>query len=184
MNSPYIEGDKVALRGVRRSDQEHFRQWWDDAEATFYMESGWRPATEEILEDYYQTAAEKQNAVAFIIVERESGHPIGTCGLYEIFWPGRRAELRVLIGEPSMFDKGYGTEATQLTVEYGFERLNMEVIHLGVNASNARAVKSYEKAGFVSEGLRRKFVFSRGTYHDAVVMSILRDEYLKSLASD
>lgn len=174
----YLKGRQVNLRGLRREDLEHVRRWWDNAEATQYMETGARPATEPMLESFYKTATENPNLVVFVVEEAKTGRPIGTSGLYEIFWPGRRAEFRILIGDPSAFDKGYGTEATRMTVEYGFLRLNMEVIHLGVNASNARAVRAYEKAGFVQEGLRRKFVYARGAYHDAVVMSILREEYL------
>jgi RimJ/RimL family protein N-acetyltransferase len=174
----FLRGQRVNLRGLRRDDMEHVRRWWDNAEATQYMETGARPATEPMLEAFYKSATENPNVVVFVVEDADTGQPIGTSGLFEIFWPGRRAEFRILIGEPSTFDKGYGTEATRMTVAYGFSRLNMEVIHLGVNASNARAVRAYEKAGFVKEGLRRKFVFARGVYHDAVVMSILREEYL------
>lgn len=174
----YLKGQRVNLRGLRRDDLEHVRRWWDNAEATQYMETGSRPATEPMLEAFYKGATENPNVVVFVVEEAETSRPIGTSGLFEIFWPGRRAEFRILIGDPSAFDKGYGTEATRMTVEYGFLRLNMEVIHLGVNASNVRAVRAYEKAGFVKEGLRRKFVYARGAYHDAVVMSILREEYL------
>ena len=39
---------------------------------------------------------------------------------------------------------------------------NMEVIHLGVNASNLGAVNSYKKLGFVQEGIRRKYVYAWG----------------------
>ena len=180
MTQLYLEGDKIALRGVTRADLDHVRRFWDNAEATRYMETGSRPATEVALEAFYRSATDNPNAVIFGIVERATQKIVGTSGLYEIFWPGRRAEFRILIGEPSVFDKGYGTEATRLTVDYAFIRLNMEVVHLGVNADNARAVRAYEKAGFVREGLRRKFVYARGSYHDAVVMSILRDEYLKA----
>jgi RimJ/RimL family protein N-acetyltransferase len=174
----YFKGRHVNLRGLRREDLEHVRRWWDNAEVTQYMETGARPATEPMLEGFYKTATENPNLVVFVVEVAKTGRPIGTSGLYEIFWPGRRAEFRILIGDPSAFDKGYGSEATRMTVEYGFLRLNLEVIHLGVNASNARAVRAYEKAGFVKEGLRRKFVYARGAYHDAVVMSILREEYL------
>ena len=180
MSATYIEGEKVALRGMMRADLEHVRRWWDDAEATRFMEAGSRPTTEVALESLFRLATDNQNAVVFVVVDRATQAPIGTSGLYEIFWPGRRAEFRILIGEPSLFDKGYGTEATRLTVDYAFIRLNMEVVHLGVNADNIRAVRAYEKAGFVREGLRRKFVYARGSYHDAVVMSIVRDEYLKA----
>ena len=178
MSQLYLEGEKIALRGLLRADLEHVRRWWDNAEATQYMETGSRPTTEASLEAFFKIATDTPNAVVFTVVERATQKPIGTSGLYEIFWPGRRAEFRVLIGEPSVFDKGYGTEATRLTVDYAFIRLNMEVVHLGVNSDNVRAVRAYEKAGFVREGVRRKFVYARGAYHDAVVMSIVREEYL------
>ena len=174
----YLEGKLVALRGVERADLEQVRRWWDNAEATRYMETGSRPATETALEAFYKLATDASNAVVFVIVDKATQKPVGTSGLYEIFWPGRRAEFRILIGEPSVFDKGYGTEATRLTVEYAFIRLNMEVVHLGVNSDNVRAVRAYEKAGFVREGVRRKFVYARGNYHDATVMSILREDYI------
>lgn len=180
MTNAYLAGERTMLRGVRREDLKHFGDWWDNADVTFYMESGWRPATDQILEAFFETATNNHNAVVFMIEEQKTGQLIGTCGLYEIFWPGRRAELRILIGEPSMFDKGYGTEATLTTLAYGFERLNMEVIHLGVSASNVRAVRSYEKAGFIQEGVRRNYVYSRGKYHDAVMMSVLRQDYMAS----
>ena len=174
----YLKGQLVNMRGLLRDDLDHVRGWWDSAEATRYMETGTRPTTDPMLEAFYQTATDNPNAVVFVVEETKTGRPIGLSGLYEIFWPGRRAEFRILIGEPGAFDKGYGTEATRMTVDYGFVRLNMEVIHLGVNAANARAVRAYEKAGFVQEGLRRKFVYARGAYNDAVVMSILREDYL------
>lgn len=174
----FLQGQKVSLRGLRRDDLDSVRSWWDCAEATRYMETGAFPTTETMLEDFYRGATESSGTVVFVVEERSTGRAIGLSGLYEIFWPGRRAEFRILIGDPDVFDKGYGTEATLMTMDYGFLRLNMEVIHLGVNAANVRAVRAYEKAGFVHEGIRRKFVYARGEYNDAVVMSMLRDDYL------
>ena len=173
----YITGERVYLRGLRREDMDLVGRWWDNPDATRYMESGWRPATESLLEAIYESSTQTNDTIVMVVVERGTDRAIGTCGLYQIFWPGRRAEFRIFLGEPDVFDKGYGTEATRLMLEYGFQRLNMEVIHLGVNATNTRAVRAYEKAGFVHEGVRRRFVYCDGLYHDAVVMSVLRSEF-------
>jgi len=40
-----------------------------------------------------------------------------------------------------------------------------------------RARRSYEKAGFTHEATLRRAHFSRGEYHDAHVMSMLRGEW-------
>jgi len=116
--------------------------------------------------------------LAFVVVDRKTGKPVGCCGLYAIQWICRRADFRILIGEPSAWDKGFGSEAAQLTVAYGFDKLNLETIYLGVNVENERAIKSYENAGFVREGVRRKLIYRNGRYYDALMMSVLREEYM------
>jgi RimJ/RimL family protein N-acetyltransferase len=139
---------------------------------------GWRPTNEQDLETAFAALSGDADNIAFVIVDRESGDAVGVCGLYLISWVARRAQYNVLIGEPSAWNKGLGTEALSLLLDYGFGVLNLESVNLGVNAENKRARRSYEKAGFMTEGLRRKFIFRNGQYYDMVVMSILREEFM------
>ena len=88
-----------------------------------------------------------------------------------------QAQYRILLGEPSYHAKGYGTETNRLMIDYGFKRLNLHTIYLGVNAANKGAIKSYEKAGFVQDGVHRDFVYNDGKYYDSVMMSILESDY-------
>jgi RimJ/RimL family protein N-acetyltransferase len=44
-------------------------------------------------------------------------------------------------------------------------------------AFNQRALKVYERVGFVLEGRLRQDAFRRGKYWDTLVMSILRSEW-------
>lgn len=179
----YMRSGDTVLRAFCREDVVAFRGWWDNFEVTRFMESGWRPSTEVMANSLLELVENDERAIVFA-VETADGRLIGSCGLYEIFWPGRRAEFRIMLGEPDQLGKGHGSRATRMLVEYAFMRVNMEVVHLGVNADNVAAVRAYEKAGFVREGVRRRFVFAAGEYHDAIVMSILRDEYLESLGAD
>ena len=172
-----LSGKRIDLRGMVRSDLPVYRDWLSDPDVTRYLEMGWRPLGDSDLDAVYQEATSGNSAVVFVIEEKESGRAIGTTGLYLLQWHCRRAQFRILMGVPELFDRGYGTEATALIVEYGFERLNLETIYLGVNADNARAVRAYEKAGFVHEGRQRRFIYGGGTYHDCVNMSVLRSEY-------
>ena len=176
----YLCTDDVSLRGVALEDMEAFKRWWNNSSATRYMETGWRPATNKVANDFFDGATNSDTDLVFTIVNRKTDDAIGTCGLYQIFWPGRRAEFRIFIGENSYHNKGLGTQAGNLLLQYGFLKANMEVIHLGVNASNLGALNSYKKLGFVQEGVRRRYVYSWGEYHDAIMMSILREEYLSA----
>ena len=88
-----------------------------------------------------------------------------------------RGDYRIIIGERESLGRGLGTEVAKLVVAYGFETLNLEVITLGVNSENHRAIQSYENAGFVREGVRRKMIYRNSRYYDILQMSVLRDEY-------
>lgn len=177
---PFLEGQKVILRGLRREDMPAYRNWIENPKVTELMESGWRPLSDADVENLYRSSTEPNDTVVFVILDRATGQPVGACGLYLIQWVCRRADFRIIIGEPSAWDKGLGSEAARLVVACGFDRLNLETIYLGVNTENKRAIRSYERAGFVREGVRRKLIYRNGRYYDALMMSVLREEYEKS----
>jgi RimJ/RimL family protein N-acetyltransferase len=177
--SYFLNGEKVGLRGMEREDLYIYKNWLNDKKVTRFLEMGWRPYTEKDLETMYQEAIDGQNAVVFVACDLKTHQPIGTAGLYLINWPGRRAQYRILIGDSSYFGKGCGTEINRLVVGHGFDRMNLNTIYLGVNAENKGAVKSYEKAGFIHDGVHRDFVYNNGRYYDSLAMSILKSDYEK-----
>lgn len=170
-------GPSVSLRGLRRTDLEFYRSWLENPEATHFMESGWRPMPDSEMEAIFKSSTEAPDTAVFVIVDRASDTPVGICGLYLIQWICRRGEFRILIGDSRFLGKGLGTEAARLVVVYGFEKLNLETIYLGVNTENKRAIRSYENAGFTAEGVRRRLIYRNSRYYDALMMSILREEY-------
>lgn len=178
MTNAFLHGDKIGLRSVCRDDLAHYAMWLDNAEVTHLLEMGARPTRESDGEAFWKLANDTEDAVVFIIESLETSQPVGTCGLYLISPISRRAQLNILLGVPSVWDKGFGSEATMLLLEYGFAKLNLNSIQLGVNAENKRAIRTYEKCGFVHEGVRRQFVYRNKRYYDTVMMSVLRDEFL------
>ncbi len=72
---------------------------------------------------------------------------------------------------------GYGTEAIELLLEYCFNTVNLNRIELEVYDYNIRAIKSYRKIGFIEEGRKRQFMWNKGKYYDAIMMSILAEEW-------
>lgn len=175
----FLKGEKVGLRAMERGDLDLYKNWLNDSAVTQYLEMGWRPYTEKDLEATYQEATQGQTAVVFVVCDLKTNKPIGTTGLYLINWPGRRAQYRILIGDSAYLGKGYGTEINRLIIKHGFERMNLHTIYLGVNAENKGALRSYEKAGYLHDGVHRDFVYNNGRYYDSIAMSILKTDYDK-----
>lgn len=173
----YLSGEGIGLRQMVRADLTFYSEWMCDPEVTKYLEMAWQAPNEVVLNHVFQEATESQNATVFVICEKKTHRPVGTVGLYLIHWPCRRAQFRILIGASDLFDQGIGTEATKMILAYAFNTLNLETVYLGVNAENRRAIRSYEKAGFVKEGTQRRFIFCNGAYYDCVNMGILRSDF-------
>ena len=178
MRNPFLVGKKIYLRGLTRTDLSGpMFQWANDPEVTHFMFMGWRPNTEEGLQKEYDAAISGDTNVLFAICDKKTDLHIGNAGLHDIRWISRSAEYRIIIGNQKFWNKGVGQETAKLLTAYGFSKLNLNKIWLGVNKDNKAGVQSYKKSGFVEEGILRQEIYRNGKYYDAVRMSILRQEH-------
>lgn len=83
-------------------------------------------------------------------IETLDGEHIGTCALYN--YTGDDIQLGIRIGNKDYWDKGYGTDATNILTNYAFVTLSINCIWLKVLPWNTRAIKCYEKCGFIRTG--------------------------------
>ena len=175
-----LQGDKVILRPVGRPDIEDSLKWFNDPEITQYI-SMYLPMTEMAEEKFIESlgSAEAGKKAMFCIeaVENHGNKPIGTIGLDSINSKDHHAEFGITIGEKDYWSKGYGTEAAELIIRYGFEQLNLHRIDSFAFSFNERSLRLHRKVGFIQEGLRREAWYSDGKYHDEVLFGLLRKEW-------
>jgi RimJ/RimL family protein N-acetyltransferase len=62
-------------------------------------------------------------------------------------------------------------------VDFLFKEMNINKVALHVYSFNKRAIRSYEKLGFKTEGVRRAELFRKGEFHDIVDMGLLSSEW-------
>lgn len=74
-------------------------------------------------------------------------------------------------------------EAIRLLLQYAFADLELHRIGVRVLAYNQRAIRAYEKCGFIIEGREREAAFVDGAWHDDVVMGIVDREFLRPPSS-
>jgi len=175
-----IYGERVRLRAVEREDVKTFHQWVNDPEVTRNL-SLYLPMSMFEEENWFNGMAQRDpNTRALAIDIRDGGgwRMIGNCAMFDIDWINRSGELGIMIGDKAEWNKGFGTEAMTLLQRHGFETLNLNRISLKVYADNARAVRAYEKAGFVREGRLRRAVYKHGSYDDVILMSVLCSEWM------
>ena len=175
---PSIHGEQVYLRPAERDDIDLFVQWFSDAETTRYL-SLRAPFSKPMEERWFDRTLETQgkSTYHFVICLLADGRPIGTAGFHHVNQEDGHASFGISIGEKGEWSKGYGTDALRAICDFGFGQLRLERIELDVYEPNKRAQRSYEKAGFVTEGTLRHAHFSDGRFHDVLRMSLLRGEW-------
>jgi RimJ/RimL family protein N-acetyltransferase len=174
-----IFGKRVRLRAAEPEDLPRFVAWLNDPEVQAGL-SLFLPFSLREEQNWYEEMLKgpaDQHVLVIEICEGETWAPAGTCGFHAIDWRNRFAELGIAIGDKVYWNQGYGTEVVRLLLQHGFQTLNLHRIFLRVFANNPRAIRSYEKAGFVHEGRLRQSEFKHGEYVDVLIMSVLRPDW-------
>ena len=91
--------------------------------------------------------ADKEQQQVFIIAD-ENGQAIGSCGLRGVDRSEGTAFLGIMIGERTLWNRGYGTAATEALLGIAFGDLGLQEVRLSCHADNRGALRCYEKAGF------------------------------------
>ncbi|MFB7664384.1 GNAT family N-acetyltransferase [Kitasatospora sp. NPDC056138] len=182
---PTLVGENVILRPfLLDEDAETIRTFLQDPEIGRLTgsDSGpsdpepWDDKAEQQMRSWYGTRNEQPDRLDLAVVDRATGACVGEVVLNRWDSANRSCNFRILLA-PSGQNRGLGTEALRLIVGYGFEQLGLHRISLGMFAFNPRARRSYEKAGFVAEGVLRDSLCYDGEWVDEVVMSILAPEW-------
>jgi RimJ/RimL family protein N-acetyltransferase len=172
---PTLIGKRVTLRRPREEDFAARLKLGADAEI-FRMYGGsrsdLRPMTEEAARQWVRRLLEHDHA--WII---EAGTLIGHVRLDRVDLSDKRASLAIGIDDSTQLGKGLGSEAVVLVLGYAFNVLELHRISVRVVDYNLRAIRAYEKCGFVVEGREREAAFVDGIWHDDVMMAILDREY-------
>lgn len=119
----------------------------------------------------------KDTAYAFVIRRLSDDRVLGTLDLMISEWSHRDAWIGIGLGDRATWSQGYGTEAMRLLLRFAFGELNLHRVTLSVFGYNPRAIRSYEKVGFVHEGAQRERLRRDGHRHDLLIMGLLRSEW-------
>jgi RimJ/RimL family protein N-acetyltransferase len=172
-----LVGKRVELR---RHSPEHYRlygEWYGDPE--IWRLTSWAAAplgpsaVERLFEDREHSPADD----SFAIHLRDEDEPIGVVSLMNISVANASAELSIIVGHPEDRHHGYGAEAIAVLLDYAFGDLSLNRVGLSVFDFNEDAQAAYGKLGFREEGRLREALRRDDTFHDAILMSVLTQEW-------
>jgi RimJ/RimL family protein N-acetyltransferase len=176
-----FNGELLRLAAPLPEDAAQFARWsQDDAYMRLLDDDPVRPQAPANFAHFGQASApgHAPDDYYFHLRTLEEDTLIGFVALFSFRHASQTAEMAIGIGDPAYRGKGYGRDALQLILRYAFSELHLYRVSLTVMAYNTAAIRAYERAGFVREGVQRRAVWREGQRHDLVCFGILRDEWL------
>jgi RimJ/RimL family protein N-acetyltransferase len=160
------EKDTEAMARWNRSSE--YQQLLDSGPARVYSPTSMKEWMEKHANEMY----------SFGIYALQDDRLIGQVDLIGVDWVARNCWVGIDSGDPASWGKGYGSDAMNEILRFGFEWLNLNRVSLTVFEYNERAHRSYLKCGFKEEGRLRQWMQRSGDRFDLIFMGILREEWM------
>lgn len=128
------------------------------------------------IEQWRKRLAEPPEGLFSLVACVENNEVVGHLGLHTFPTRPRRRHVGG-IGMAVRDDwqgKGVGTALMQAAINWADNWLNLRRLELEVYVDNTRAIRLYEKCGFIIEGTQADSVFRDGQYVDTYMMARIR----------
>ncbi len=168
----------MRLRRLEQKDAEGMLEWMHDPDIQKNFRFSFeRKTIKEVLDFIHSsTIIPKENGdVHFAIVNNQDEY-MGTISLKKIDCYMSNAEYAICLRKVAQRN-GIAEKATREILRIAFEEWDLHRIYLNVISDNYRAIKLYEKCGFVYEGEMRQHLYLGREYKSLKYYGILKSEY-------
>jgi RimJ/RimL family protein N-acetyltransferase len=179
MRNPLVVSNRLYLRPLEASDAEVIARLAANEPETF-MDRGRVPISPIAFQHHTEELYKEQppeNVTLAVCLKHDDTY-IGSMDLFDIDWVNRCAETGAWLDNPEYRNKGYGTEAKMLLLEYAFDHLQLHVLNSYVWEPNWRSANALAKQGYQPAGRLKWEDIKNGVHRDALLFDVLRDEWV------
>lgn len=148
---PTLVGEFVTLRPYADADFDPLWEMLHDAEGADLTATS-ETFSEEKVRGWVRAIQGQGERLDLAIVESGTGEYAGEAVVNEFAADALSANFRISLRGPAWFGRGLGGEAADLLCAHALGTLGLTRLTLDVLARNPRAIRAYEKAGFVETG--------------------------------
>lgn len=161
-------------------EKKHFTQnyidWLNDKEVVKYSELRHSTHTYDSCYQYWQSYQGSQHCFwAIEIYENSHWKHIGNINAY-INTKNNIADIGILIGEKSVWGKGFGLIAWKAVCDYLFEKIKVRKITGGAMSNNHAMIKIMKKVGMIEDGRRTRHYLYNGKEVDILHYALFLEQ--------
>lgn len=152
MKTPILISERLRLRPMGWAAEKDYSAWLNDPEVVRYSELRHRTHDEASCLEYIKSFDHETNHIWAIHLHGVEGLHIGNITLHRDI-PNNIAQMGILIGEKSQWNKGLGVEAWGHVMTWGLAN-GLRKVEAGCMSVNTGMIRVFQKTGMKFEGLR------------------------------
>ena len=163
-----VSGNADEIFEVVDKNRDYLREWlpWVDDVKSPYN-------TRESIERWRRELKERTKFTFGVFF---GGNHIGHMGLHNVDWNNESAMIGYWLA-PQWQGKGIMTDCVRALVNFGFDELNLNSIHIACAHANKKSRAVPERLGFAQEGILQDCMKYHGVYYDEVIYGMVKRKW-------
>lgn len=173
-----LTGNTIYLRALEPDDLE-FIYRLENNEAIWEVSNTQTPYSRFLIRQYLENAHQdiyEAKQLRLAICKKNSFDAIGLIDLFDFDPVNNRAGVGIIIQDTEERNKGIGTEALQLLIDYAFSRLQLHQLYANIDSGNVASVSLFTNFGFELIGQKKDWIKRNNNYHDEGLYQLIRQQ--------
>lgn len=167
------------MRPMAPEDIVTLSLWFERlADLTLFDSQSTLPVNEDILKKDWEKAISGNlpRSSFWFGIEDTAGTLVGLAGIEAISYINGDCVLPIILASKNR-QQGLGLQIAAMLIDMAFDELRLNRVTTYYRADNKATKKLITALGFTQEGCMRQAQYSRGNYHDQIVVGLLASEW-------
>lgn len=171
-----LKGTNIYLRALEPEDLE-FVYAIENNESVWEVSNTETPYSRFLIRQYLDNAHQdiyEAKQLRLAICLNNSQEAIGLIDLFDFDPKNNRAGVGILINDAQNRNKGIGSEALALIIDYSFEQLQLHQLYANIGTDNEISIQLFTKFGFQKIGIKKDWIKVNNRYKDELLFQLIK----------
>ncbi len=172
-----LKGENIYLRALEPEDLE-FVYAIENDESIWEISHTQTPYSRYLIRQYLENAQQdiyEAKQLRLVICYNDSTDPLGLIDLFDYDPQNSRAGIGILIQDSKDRNKGLGSEALQLLINFSFSKLQLHQLYANIGTDNQLSLQLFTKFGFQKIGIKKQWNKVNNVYKDEALFQLINE---------
>ncbi len=170
-----LKGNSIFLRALEPEDLE-FIYTIENDESIWTISNTQTPYSRFLIKQYLENAHQdiyEAKQLRLAICDNNSNQAIGLIDLFDFDPSNNRAGIGIIVHQPEHRERGIGSEALQLLINYSFTFLPLNQLYANISTENEISKALFTKFGFQLIGVKKQWNKVNNQYKDEALYQLI-----------